>query len=317
MGWGMSDKVEQIMKRVHLLFSKCDVLDGSPDKIAVPRKQVFGLLEELNYAINDVLEQYEATAQGRERGKRRFDEQGAKIVEEAKESAEDVFAASMLYTDRMLIDLRNVVEQAGRDLQKEYEYLAGQLESQIAVITNNQDEVRTQLQSMSQQNKYMDIITNYNDKLAKKRKASLKTFDVAEDCQPDDLPLQFDFSFDDLDEELSVTEAPLKDESDTVSSLNGKRDKKQDNPVKKVASVIDESAMADKEESDTVKRVSYEIKVNPYYTGEAGIISSDKLDAEYDQWKKGSDEIDPVESVAVGKKKKKKKFRTKLPPAKL
>ena len=67
----IQDKVEHILKNIHLLFSRSQIYDESGQWIIVEKSQFFDLLEELNLAIYEVMDQYEATTQKHELAKRR------------------------------------------------------------------------------------------------------------------------------------------------------------------------------------------------------------------------------------------------------
>ena len=71
------EDLEQIMRRIHILFSKCEPFgDEGGEKIIVPKKELFRLLEKLNYAVIRVMDEYEATQEARERGINEFHREG-------------------------------------------------------------------------------------------------------------------------------------------------------------------------------------------------------------------------------------------------
>ncbi len=165
----MAQSIEQVMKEIHLLFSKCKQYHAKEDMIIVPKRRVFDLLQELNYAVSEMMDEYGATQRSRDIALKRFQEQKEKIEKESTRVSEDIYAAAMLYTDRMLLDLKAAVEKAGKDIQKEYEFLASQLESQVALIGEDQQELRNQLMILEQGQKYKDIIEKYNDQIDRQR----------------------------------------------------------------------------------------------------------------------------------------------------
>ena len=67
----VQDKVEHILKNIHLLFSASKPYDQAGEWIIVEKNQVFGLLEQLNLAIYEVMDQYEMTSQKHELAQRR------------------------------------------------------------------------------------------------------------------------------------------------------------------------------------------------------------------------------------------------------
>ena len=87
------DKVERVLKEIHVAFSKSPTYNGQPDKIIIDRKQFLGLLDRLNNGIYDMMEQYEQTRQSRQNAERAFRRKGDEIIEQANSSADDIYAA--------------------------------------------------------------------------------------------------------------------------------------------------------------------------------------------------------------------------------
>lgn len=338
----MSDKLELIMKNIHLLLANCEAYGGSKDKVIVSKRSLFDLLQELNYAVSEMMDEYEATTLSRELAERRAEEKRSKIIKEANESAEDVYAASMLYTDRMLIDLCSVIQKANHDLKKEYDSLASKIEDQVNLIHENQSEIREQLQNMTQSRKYIDIIEGYNEKIRKKREEAL--LEEEEFVEENVIP---DFYFDEMEEEDDSLEeeenlySSSKTENKKAEQLKKRKDlgdgiqlskankidkvnknntvqgvkkqgqkvnysnKKVKPPIKTIASVVDESALTPSPIfDDTPVHVSYEIKVNPWIGATEGGMRSEDLDAEYYQWKEEQGERKRAETEAEKKEKK-------------
>ena len=49
------DKVERVLKEIHVTFSKSEMVDGHPDKVIIDRKKFLGLLDRLNQGIYDMI----------------------------------------------------------------------------------------------------------------------------------------------------------------------------------------------------------------------------------------------------------------------
>ena len=91
------DKVERVLKEIHVTFSKSEMVDGHPDKVIIDRKKFLNLLDRLNQGIYDMMDQYEQTRQSRNNAERAFQKKGNEIIEAANANAEDVYAASVIY----------------------------------------------------------------------------------------------------------------------------------------------------------------------------------------------------------------------------
>ena len=70
------DKVERVLKEIHVTFSKSEMMDGHPDKVIIDRKKFLGLLDRLNQGIYDMMDQYEQTRQSRNNAERAFRKKG-------------------------------------------------------------------------------------------------------------------------------------------------------------------------------------------------------------------------------------------------
>ena len=62
------DKVERVLKEIHVTFSKSEMMDGHPDKVIIDRKKFLGLLDRLNQGIYDMMDQYADTSEPEQRG---------------------------------------------------------------------------------------------------------------------------------------------------------------------------------------------------------------------------------------------------------
>lgn len=96
------DKVERVLKEIHVAFSKSETYNGHPDKVIIDRKQFLNLLDRLNQGIYDMMDQYEQTRQSRSNAERAFRKKGMKSLRQANANAEDVYAASVIYTADMI-----------------------------------------------------------------------------------------------------------------------------------------------------------------------------------------------------------------------
>ena len=105
------DKVERVLKEIHVTFSRSEMMDGHPDKVIIDRKKFLGLLDRLNQGIYDMMDQYEQTRQSRNNAERAFRKKGDEIIEAANANAEDVYAASVIYTADMIGAIRDLMDQ--------------------------------------------------------------------------------------------------------------------------------------------------------------------------------------------------------------
>ena len=93
------DNTEKILRSLHILLSKSEPYAKEPTKVIVDKQQVLDLLAQLNKSVYDIMDEYELTKQSRDRAQREFQKQGDEIVWNASRKAEDIYAASVIYTD--------------------------------------------------------------------------------------------------------------------------------------------------------------------------------------------------------------------------
>lgn len=96
------DKTEEILRQMHILLAGSEAYDSIGSKIILDKKRMLELLAELNKAIYAMMEEYELTTQGKERARREAAKIGEDILKDASGKAEDVYAASVMYTNEAL-----------------------------------------------------------------------------------------------------------------------------------------------------------------------------------------------------------------------
>ena len=166
----MPDKVEEILKEIHVMFAKCDTYNNTPDRVIVSKTEMFALLERLNEAIYEVLDQYEATARSRERARIELDKQAAETVARAKMDSDDVHAATLLYTDTMLEDVKQILEKTKANVKQEMIEMLANIELQEEVIDRNKESVQAGLTELHDSEMYLNALTALRKKAEDKRK---------------------------------------------------------------------------------------------------------------------------------------------------
>lgn len=154
----MPEKIEQLLKKIHILFAKSDRYMNSEDEIIISKKEMFRILEELNYAIYEMLDQYEMTQVSKEKAKAHIEKQTENIIDSANKSAEDIYAASIMYSDHMLSEVKKVVQGQINRIQEEYHVMEHFLDGRVSAIMRNRDELHEQLQDMADDKMYLKIV---------------------------------------------------------------------------------------------------------------------------------------------------------------
>lgn len=169
----MSDKLEQTMKKIHIYLANCKESTYSGEDIIVSRKRIMSLLEELNYAVYEVMEEYEATTAARDRGQAAAERMATDIKEDAMKRAEDIYAASLLYTQDAIADIRNAMEYTFQKTKTEYETLLANYEERLNYLESNAQEINAHLGVMADGKVYLRMVEEVQEN-SRRKDAALK-----------------------------------------------------------------------------------------------------------------------------------------------
>lgn len=156
------DNLEKVLRSLHVLLSKSEPYAKEPSKVIVDKQQVLDLLNELNQCSYDIMEEYELTKQSRDRAEREFHKYGDQIVWDASRKAEDIYAASVMYTDEALSYIQDSIKEANDAVADIYKKMNEKLEEQERLCRTNQLELKSQLQNLLDTEKYLKIIEDRN-----------------------------------------------------------------------------------------------------------------------------------------------------------
>lgn len=129
------------------------------------------LLAELNKCIYAMQDEYELTEQSRNHAEREFRKKGDQIVWDASRKAEDVYAASVIYTDEALSRVRDIINDTNESLEKLCKNMKDKIAEQEKIVKNNQYELKGQLQDLSDTEKYLKIIDDRNKEKERQKNA--------------------------------------------------------------------------------------------------------------------------------------------------
>ena len=161
------DKAEQIIREMLVLLSKSKACDEDKNLIIVNKKEVVGLLNSLNESIYGIMDEYSLTKQGMDQNEREMKKRGEAIIEDATKKAEDVYAASVIYTDEALRRVQQLMDEASASVEGLYRNFEAQLQKEKSEIRSNQLDLKAYLQDLRDTDEYLSIIEDCNKKMAK------------------------------------------------------------------------------------------------------------------------------------------------------
>ncbi len=170
----VQDKLEHILKKIHLLFSESPSYGENSDKIIVEKKAVFDLLEQLNLAVYEAMDQYEVTSQKHELAERRCEKRGEEIIQKASRHADDIYAASIMYTDDAINRICYIMDDASHAVRDIYHKMNAEMEEHRERVRRNQLELTGQLRDFADTDKYVKLIQEVNKELEREHRREME-----------------------------------------------------------------------------------------------------------------------------------------------
>lgn len=163
----VQDKVERILREFYVLLSKSDTYDQGDQKVIVSKKEIFELLEQLKYSMAEMMETYEVTSSSYDRRERAVKKKGDTIIRDANRMAEDIYAASVLYSDEALTRIHKIIQEANDGMEQVFENVKQEMAERQKIVRKNQLELKSSLEILMDTNKYYKIIEERNKELQK------------------------------------------------------------------------------------------------------------------------------------------------------
>lgn len=163
------DKTEKALRELHVLLSKGEIYDGDPNRVVVNKRDALVLLKELAVCMAEMMDEYGLTEQGRDRAERESRKAGEEILSDAKKKAEDIYAASVMYSDEALKRVMDIMQETGESVQAVFAQMEEKLAGERREVSRDRSELMSQLQDLKDTEKYLDLIEERNKKLAKEK----------------------------------------------------------------------------------------------------------------------------------------------------
>lgn len=168
------DQTEKVLRKLHILLSKSEPYERNPKKVIIDKDEMLGILSELNTCIYGIMDEYELTQRSRDKAEREFRKQGDQIVWNASRKAEDIYAASVMYTDEALNRVYEIMNNASESIRDIYADIDKKLKAQEKDLKKNQIELKSQLQGLVDTEKYLTLIEQRNREIKKQEEEGKK-----------------------------------------------------------------------------------------------------------------------------------------------
>lgn len=144
---------------------------------------MFGLIDRLNASIYEIMEDYELTKQSRDKAEREHKKQGDKIIWDASRKAEDIYAASVMYTDEALNHIQAIMDESTEQIRQVQNEMLKGLEEKKQIVRTNQLELKSQLQDLLDTEKYLLLIEERNKEIEREKEKHGRRFGQKEKSQ--------------------------------------------------------------------------------------------------------------------------------------
>ncbi len=164
-----AERTEDVLKRIHVLFSKAEPYNGSKRRVIVDKMDMMDLLKELNECMYDMMDEHELTVQSREKALRQQQKELDDLSFEARKKAEDIYAASVIYSDQALAQIQDIMKTAEDRCEQFYQEMRTAMKEQRQQVKTNQYDLKSQLQDFIDVQKYTKLIDEENARRAKEK----------------------------------------------------------------------------------------------------------------------------------------------------
>ncbi len=219
---GAQDRTEKVLRDMHVLFSKAQPFEGSTRNVIVDKNAMMDLLKELNGCMYDMMEEYELTVKSRDKANREMQKQGDDIVFDATRKAEDIYAASIMYTDNALDSIQKVIKESEEAVSKIYEGASKKIKDETKAVKTNQLELKSHLNDLIDTQKYLRLIDEENMRILKGEKSGdEEEFDDGPKYSAPEIRIDKDYFARaglDIGEDLDQPAGDLDEEGNAISS---------------------------------------------------------------------------------------------------
>ena len=165
-------RAEEALRKVHQMLSAADTDRHDANLVLINRAEMQELLNRLSDCMYDMMDDYELTAKGKDKAQRKLEKQQEETIRKANRQAEQIYASSIMYTERALRETSDVIDESkGRDEEIFQSFMAA-LDHEKEVLKTNRLDLKAQLQTMKDAKIYAEAIENIDRKLeAQKQEA--------------------------------------------------------------------------------------------------------------------------------------------------
>lgn len=161
------EDTEEVMKKIHLMLADAPSAIGAKGRIIVEKEALQALLKDLTVCVQDMMDEHEISDLGRARADREQKKRQDAAAKDAKGDIEDIYAASMIYTEQSLERVMDTIDESEKRLDDLYKHWKESLKKERETIKKDKSDVETTLNTLKDTDKYMKIIESENSRRKK------------------------------------------------------------------------------------------------------------------------------------------------------
>ncbi|SDW54542.1 hypothetical protein SAMN05216391_11066 [Lachnospiraceae bacterium KHCPX20] len=162
-------RTEEALRQMHVMLANAEYAPGSHKKVVVDKEATVAILKELGECLYEMLDESELTAASRDRADRSMRAKADLQKENARKQAQDIYAASVMYSDQALTRIQEIVKQAQREMEHISARIQEDMRNELNTIKDNQYELKGQLQDLEDTEKYLKLIREENKRIEKEK----------------------------------------------------------------------------------------------------------------------------------------------------
>lgn len=178
------EKAEIAIQDIREHLAGCRQSPVDPNLILADRRDFANHIDRVEKILQEVLDEYETILEQRgeiERAARRESDQ---IIGSAESRADDVYAASIVYTDNMIGTLQTIIDDTNDSLNGVIRRFRKEMRRQKDLLKKNEIELQAELLQLKDNKKYLQLIEEINEEREEKRLAGKQPVEEEKPVQP-------------------------------------------------------------------------------------------------------------------------------------
>ena len=152
------DNIDQILVELNVALNSAEKAGDDEDLVIIDRRRFDILLDRLTGKINELTEYYDAIDSARIQDEISHKKKTSAIIDEANASAEDIYAASILYTADALGEISDLIDSTNKAVNELFTQFKKDLRAQKTQVKKDGNELKSHLKDLKDSKKYLNMM---------------------------------------------------------------------------------------------------------------------------------------------------------------